>query len=211
MIKVALTPNVPQYWEMLYEEGGDVWDLGGATPALLDFFKHPSCPETGDVFVPAAGKGWDAEAWAKRGHNVVAVDFCSSAFDALEKLSESNSTLTALNKDIFLLNSRNSKQFDIIYDYFAFNSVHPGRRDEYVEMWLRMLKDDGFLVGFFCPLVNEKYGEIPPYSISSKELEARFKGIFEIKERIVPKKSVKDRAGTDRTGREEIWLLRKVV
>jgi len=206
MIKMALTPNVPQYWEMLYEEGKDAWDLGGATPALLDFFKHPSCPEAGEVFVPAAGKGWDAGAWAERGHKVVAVDFCSSAFDALEKLSESNSNLAALNKDIFLLNQRNSKQFDIIYDYFAFNSVHPGRRDEYVEMWLRMLKDDGFLIGFFCPLGNEKYGETPPYSISNKELEARFKDIFAIEEKIVPKRSVKSRAG-----REEIWLLRKIV
>ncbi|MCL2207903.1 MAG: TPMT family class I SAM-dependent methyltransferase [Fibromonadales bacterium] len=206
MIKMALTPNVPQYWEMLYEGGKDIWDLGEATPALLDFFKHPSCPETGEVFVPAAGKGWDAGAWAERGHNVVAVDFCSSAFDALERLSASNSNLKALNKDIFLLNSRNLKQFDIIYDYFAFNSVHPGRRDEYVEMWLRMLKDDGFLIGFFCPLSSEKYGECPPYSISGKELEARLKDIFEIKQRIVPKKSAKDR-----TGKEEIWLLRKVV
>jgi len=211
MIKVALTPNVPQYWEMLYEEGRDVWDLGEATPALLDFFKHPACPEAGSVLVPAAGKGWDAEAWAKRGHNVVAVDFCSSAFDSLEKLSESNSNLTALNTDMFLLNPRKTKQFDIIYDYFGFNSVHPGRRDECVEMWLRMLKDNGFLIGFFCPLGDEKYGEIPPYSISKEELEARFKGIFDIKERIVPEKSIIDRAGTDRTGKEEIWLLRKIV
>jgi len=215
MNNIALTPNAPQYWEILYEEGMDEWDLGEATPALLDFFKHPSCPEKGNILVPAAGRGWDAEAWARRGHNVVAVDFCSSAFDALEKLSDNNSNLTALNADMFLLNLHNGKasleQFDIIYDYFGFNSVHPGRRDECVEMWLRMLKDDGLLIGFFCPLCGEKYGEGPPYSISKEELEVRFNGMLEIKERIVPKKSVKDRAGRDRTGREEIWLLRKIL
>ena len=130
MIDMALTPNVSQYWEILYEEGRDDWDLGEVTPALLDFFKHPSCPKTGDVLVPAAGRGWDAEAWAKRGHNVIAVDFCASAFDALERLSSSYGNLTALNTDMFLLNAYNTKQFDIIYDYFGFNSVHPGRRDE---------------------------------------------------------------------------------
>ena len=37
----ALTPNVPQFWEELYAEGKDVWSLGMATPALLDFFEHP--------------------------------------------------------------------------------------------------------------------------------------------------------------------------
>jgi len=215
MTNVALTPNVPQYWEILYEEGMDEWDLGEATPALLEFFEYPSCPKTGNVLVPAAGRGWDAEAWAKRGYNVVAVDFCSSAFDALEKLSDNNNNLTALNTDMFLLNPYDKrtcgKQFDIIYDYFGFNSVHPGRRDEYVEMWLRMLKDEGLLIGFFCPLGDEKYREGPPYGISKEELEVRFNGMLEIRERIVPKKSAKDRAGWDRTGIEEIWLLRKIL
>jgi len=77
----------PQYWEKLYEQGLDDWDLGEATPALLEFFEHPSCPKHGDVLVPAAGKGWDAEAFAKRGHNVLAVDFCPSALDSMELLA----------------------------------------------------------------------------------------------------------------------------
>jgi len=214
MNDMVLTPNVPQYWEILYEKGKDDWDLGKTTPALLEFFKHLNCPKTGDVLVPAAGRGWDAEAWAKRGHKVVAVDFCSSAFDALEKLSDKNNNLTALNTDMFLLNSHDKKmsgkKFDIIYDYCSFNSIHPGRRDECIEMWLRMIKDDGIIIGFFFPLSNEKYREIPPYSISKEELEVRFKGILEIKDKIVPEKSAKDKVG-DRTGKEEIWLLRKIL
>jgi SAM-dependent methyltransferase len=206
----TLTPNVPQYWEELYVEGKDTWSLGMVTPALLDFFEHPLCPRTGDVLVPAAGRGWDAEAWAKRGHNVLAVDFCSTAVDALEMLSNNNDNLTPFNTDMFLLNpddeKRGGKQFDIIYDYSSFNSIHPGRRDEFVEMWLRMLKNDGLLIGFFSPLCDEKYGVHPPYSISDRELETRFNGIIEIIERIVPKKSVDFRAG-----REEIWLLKKIT
>jgi len=210
MNEITLTPNISQYWEMLYEQGLDEWDLGEATPALLDFFEHPSCPKSGDVLVPAAGKGWDAEAFAKRGHNVLAVDFCPSALDSMEQLANNNSNLEALNLDMFLLSpceeKRGGKKFDIIYDYFGFNSIQPGRRDEYVEMWLKMLKDDGFLIGFFCPLCEEKYGYEPPYSISSKELEARFNGIMEIEERIVPRKSI-----ASRVGKEEIWLLRKTI
>jgi hypothetical protein len=209
MSKMALTPNVPQYWEKLYEEGKDDWDIGKATPALLEFFKHPSCPRKGDVLVPAAGRGWDAEAWAKRGHNVLAVDFCPTAVDAMERLAENSDKLNIVNMDMFLMNPRDvksgAKKFDIIYDYFGFNSVHPGRRDECVEMWFKMLKDDGILIGFFCPLCDEKYGEFPPFSISKEELETRFEGLFEIKKRIVPKKSVKSRSG-----KEEIWLLEKI-
>jgi len=208
MSKVVLTPNVPQYWEKLYEDGEDEWDLGKATPALLEFFKSKHCPKNGNVLVPAAGRGWDAAAWAKRGHDVLAVDFCPSAMDAMEKLAENIDNLNLLNMDMFLMNPRDEKiggKFDIIYDYFGFNSVHPGRRDECIEMWLAMLKDDGLLIGFFCPLGNEKYGEFPPYSISKEELEMRFEGIFEIKEIIVPTKSIKKRIG-----KEEIWLMEKV-
>ena len=210
MNEMNLTPDAPQYWETLYEQGLDHWDLGEATPALLEFFEHPSCPKTGDVLVPAAGKGWDAEAFAKRGYNVLAVDFCPSALDSLEQLASGNSNLAILNLDMFLLNSceerRGGKKFDIIYDYFGFNSIHPSRRDDYVEMLLRVIKDDGLLIGFFCPLCNEKYGCNPPYNISSKELEARFSEIMEIKERITPGKSVESRVG-----KEEIWLLRKIL
>jgi cyclopropane fatty-acyl-phospholipid synthase-like methyltransferase len=214
MNNMKLTPNIPQYWEMLYEQGKDDWDLGKATPALLEFFEHPSCPRSGDVLVPGAGRGWDAEAWAKRGHNVIAIDFCSSAFDILEKLSDKINNLIALNTDMFLLNPSDKKvygkKFDIIYDYCSFNSIHPGRRDEYIEMLFRMLKDDGLMIGFFFPLNDERYNETPPYSISRSELEVRLNGMFKIENKIVPKKSVKDKT-VDRTGIEEIWLLRKII
>jgi len=210
MNDMILTPHVPQYWENLYVEGKDTWSLGKATPALLDFFESPLCPKNGDVLVPAAGKGWDADAWAKRGHNVLAVDFCPSAVDAMEMLAKKNERLDVLNLDIFSLSPRNEKRggkkFDIIYDYCGFNSIHPGRRDECVEMWMDMIKDDGLIIGFFYPLADKVQDQIPPYGIAENELLARFKGIIEIEQRFTPKKSVKNRIG-----KEEIWLLRKVL
>ncbi|MDR2579860.1 MAG: methyltransferase domain-containing protein [Fibromonadaceae bacterium] len=207
MNNVLLTPSLPQYWESLYRE--DAWNLGKATPALLEFFESPLCPKSGDVLVPAAGRGFDAEAWAKRGHNVLAVDFCPSAVDALEILSNKNDNLTVLNLDLFSLSShdekRAGKKFDIIYDHCAFNCVHLGRRDEYIEVWLRMLKDDGLIIGFFYPLCN-KNSESLLNSVTESELVARFDGLIKIEEKIVPKKSVRERAG-----KEEIWLLRKIL
>ena len=47
-----LTQNLPDFWENLYSEGKDYWNLKGVTPALKEFFKHKSCPETGSVLVP---------------------------------------------------------------------------------------------------------------------------------------------------------------
>ena len=63
-----LTQNLPEFWDNLYAEGKDYWNFKKATPALLEFFKHPSCPAEGSVLIPGAGFGYDAEAWALRGH-----------------------------------------------------------------------------------------------------------------------------------------------
>lgn len=82
-----LTQNLPEFWENLYIEHKDYWNLGKATPALLDFFNNPLCPQTGSVLVPGAGFGYDAEAWAKRGHEVLAVDFAPTAVDELDRIS----------------------------------------------------------------------------------------------------------------------------
>ena len=71
-----LTQNLSEFWENLYSEGKDYWDLKGPTPALQEFFKHKLCPKAkkGSVLVTGAGRGHDAAAWATRGHEVVAVD-----------------------------------------------------------------------------------------------------------------------------------------
>ena len=39
-----LTQNLPDFWDNLYAEGKDYWNLKKVTPALTEFFKHPSCP-----------------------------------------------------------------------------------------------------------------------------------------------------------------------
>jgi phospholipid N-methyltransferase len=204
---IAKGVSLYNFWENLYMEGRDSWSHSSVSPALLEFFKHPMYPKKGDVLVPAAGKGLDADAWAKRGHKVLAVDFCPSAIDSIERLADGNNNLSSLNLDIFLLSpqdeKRGGRQFDIIYDSCSFNSIHPKRRDEYIEVLLKMLKDKGIFIGFFFPFVNEE-SRIPPYNISKEELEARFNGILKIEKKIVPQNSFESRKG-----KEEIWLMKK--
>ena len=101
-----LTQNLPEFWENLYIEHKDYWNLGKATPALLDFFNNPLCPQTGSVLVPGAGFGYDAEAWAKRGHEVLAVDFAPTAVDELDRISRRLENFKSLDLDLFELNPK---------------------------------------------------------------------------------------------------------
>ena len=140
-----LTQNLPDFWDNLYAEGKDYWNLKKVTPALTEFFKHPSCPATGSVLVPGAGFGYDAEAWALRGHDVLAVDFAPSAVDELDHLSRKHKNLRSLDLDLFSLSPKDDKRggqlFDIVYDYCAFTAIHPGRRDEFFEVCYKMMKE----------------------------------------------------------------------
>jgi SAM-dependent methyltransferase len=205
-----LTQNVPEYWERIYASGGDNWSLPGATPALLDFFEHPLCPKSGSVLVPGAGLGHDAAAWTDRGHEVLAVDFCPTSVDALAALTYKHAGLRALGIDMFELSPTDAKkcghQFDIVYEYNTFSAVHPGRRDEYLEMCHRMLKDDGVFVAFFFPLTAGNTMQGPPHRISEVELMARLETVFEVVAKIKPTQSIPRRAG-----KEEIWVLKKCL
>ncbi len=199
-----LTQNLPEYWEDLYKAKKDVWDLGKVSPILDEIFKSAAVPKTGRVLVPGAGRGYDAAAWAQRGHETLAVDFSQTAYAALTALTEKHRKLTVLNIDLFELSPKSTEPFDIIYEYCCFNSVHPGRRDEYFEVWDKMLQPNGVVIAAFYPLIKSTSLEGPPHPTSEGELMARLDGVFDLEEKIIPKKSVKERAG-----KEEIWILRK--
>ena len=199
-----LTQNLPEYWENLYKNKKDAWDLGAVSPPLLEFFKHASCPKTGRVLVPGAGRGHDALAWANRGHETLAVDFSQTAYTALTGLAEKHPKLSVLNIDLFELTPKSTQPFDIIYEYGCFNAVHPGRRDEYFEVWEKMLQPKGIVVALFYPLIKSTSLDGPPHPTSEGELMARLDGVFDVAEKIIPKKSTPERAG-----KEQIWILKK--
>jgi cyclopropane fatty-acyl-phospholipid synthase-like methyltransferase len=201
-----LTQNLPSYWESKYNKDEDGWDLGKSTPALQDFFKHELCPKEGRVLVPGAGRGYDAKAWAEKGHETLAVDFCPTAVDALENLSRTEDNLESLDHDIFELQPKEHGSFDVIYEYTCFSAIHPGRRDEYFEVWYRMLKDDGRIFAFFYPLCNDSTMQGPPHPTSEGELLARMDDIFEVEHKIKIENSAEGREG-----KEEIWVLKKVL
>lgn len=205
-----LTQNLPDFWESLYNNKKDYWNVGKPTPALLDFFNHPSCPKSGNVLVPGAGVGLDAEAWANRGHSVLAVDFCPTSVDALDKISRSNKNFRSLDLDLFSLSPKDPKKggetFDIVYDYGTFTAIHPGRRDEFFEVCYKMMKDDALLILLIYPISNGSTMQGPPHATSEGELRARLDGIFDIVERIPVQNSL-----SGREGKEEFWLLKKAL
>lgn len=199
-----LTQNLPEYWEKLYRENGDDWSLGKPSLPLIHFFKHPLCPKKGRVLVPGAGRGYDAAEWARRGYETMAVDFAQTAFEELSLLAEKYPKLSVLKLDLFDLSPKSTETFDLIYEYNCFSSIHPGRRDEYFEVWHKMLKDDGIIVALFYPLIISTNLEGPPHPTSEGELMARLDGVFEVVSQFPAEDSPASRKNL-----EGFWILKK--
>ena len=199
-----LTQNLPEYWENLYQNKESYWDIGSVSPPFEEILSHPLFPKTGRVLVPGAGHGWDANALAKRGYETIAVDFAQSAYESLSELSDKNPKLSSLKLDIFDLTPKSTDLFDVVYEYTCFCAIHPGRRDEYFEIWHKMLKPDGIVAALFYPLINETNLEGPPHPTSEGELMARLDGVFEIVGSFVPQKS-----HPSRVGKEKVLFLKK--
>lgn len=200
-----ITQNLPEYWESKYQDQDDSWELGHATPPLIRFFDHPLCPKEGRVLVPGAGKGHDAAEWAKRGYETVAVDFAQSAFESLSRYAEMYHNLSIMKMDIFDLSPRSTELFDIVFEYTCFCAIHPGRRDEYFEIWHKMIKPNGVVIALFFPIIPHTNLDGPPHPTSEGELMARLDGVFHVEARIPALGSVKNRVG-----KEEFWILKKI-
>jgi len=61
------------YWSERYQEGQTGWDIGYASPQLIDF--ATTFPKDARILIPGAGKAYEAEALWKMGYvNVYVVD-----------------------------------------------------------------------------------------------------------------------------------------
>ena len=91
--------NSPKFWVDIYLKNDIGWDLNGPTPIFLHLSKFL---KTGKVCIVGCGRGFDAVMFAKKGFDVMAVDFAPSAIKSLKSLAnKENLNLNALEKDIF--------------------------------------------------------------------------------------------------------------
>ena len=200
-----ITQNLPKYWDRLYQKENPEWILQNPHPNLANLFKQTKLiPKSGRVLVPGAGYGHDAAYWAKLKYDVVALDFSQMAYSALLDWAKEYSNFSAMKLDIFELQPENTTPFNVVYESGFFVALHPGKRDEYFEVWLRMLAPNGIVISHFHQL-DKASNEGPPHTSTTLEIMARIDGLFDVVEKIPVKKPRPHIAGT-----EEIWILKKI-
>src|SRR2546423_6613357 len=104
--------SAPAFWEELYAQHRDGWELGRAAPPLVDFVTTTP-PPRGRVAVPGCGRGHDARFLAGQGYDVTAIDFSTAALTAARALARRDKvSVTFEQRDLFTLPQSHARALD---------------------------------------------------------------------------------------------------
>lgn len=171
----GLTPSDPGFWDPLFADAGDGWELGRAAPPLVAWLSE-HVPKDLRVLVVGCGRGHEARALAELGARVTAIDFAPSAIAEARARTDPALAIDFQQRDLFTLRG-GPPAFDLVVEHTCFCAIDPARRDEYVDAVADVLVPGGRLVGLFY--AHGRPGG-PPFTTSREEVEARFARRFEV-------------------------------
>jgi methyl halide transferase len=193
--------SAPAFWEGLYAERQDGWELGEAAPSLQAWLAlGATFPPGARVAVPGCGRGHDVRLLARHGFSVTGFDFADAAVTEARRLAAREGLSAVIEmRDVFTLGSDHAAAFDAAWEYTCFCAIDPARRADYVKVLHAILKPGGTLLGCFYPL--REGGDGPPFPVSLAEVEALLAPGFRVQESRAPAVSVERRRGLE-------WLIR---
>jgi SAM-dependent methyltransferase len=189
------TVSDPAFWQGLYGQGSDRWELGRPNPSLgAHLARHPL--PRGVVAVPGCGRGHDARFLARRGYRVFGFDFVPEVVRAARELAAREGVnVTFEERDVFGLAETYPRFFDGVWEYTSFCAIDPARRPEYVEVLAGILKPGGWLLACFFPMGERAGG--PPFAVGEAEVRGLLAPRFELVEDYVPFASPEGRQGKE--------------
>jgi SAM-dependent methyltransferase len=188
------------FWEGLYADRQDGWELGGAAPSLQARLASGRAFAAGArVAVPGCGRGHDARLLARHGFTVTGFDFAEAAVTEARELAARERLVVAFERrDVFTLAADYRGAFDGAWEYTCFCAIDPDRRAEYAQVLHDILKPGGTLLACFYPLKDGTDG--PPFPVSRQDIEGALGSFFSILEASPPEASPERRHGLE-------WLV----
>jgi len=201
----SINSSTAEFWEKSYRNGDMGWDLGKPTPIFDNWIQFQT--DSLSICILGAGNGWDAINFAKKGHNVTAVDFAKSAIDNMHASAQDNGVqIKLIHSNIFNLSKLFNHTFDIVLEYTCFCAINPARRMDYVRMTNQILKPDGKLVALLFPIDKDINDDGPPFVVDLDSTISLFSKYFIVDTKEIPSLSIEQR-----NGREVFVIFKKNV
>jgi len=165
-----MTDTTADFWDSRYREGLTGWDIGYASPALIQYCQDQSINNS--ILIPGAGNAYEWVALKKMGYsNVTVLDISSLPIKKL-KNEHSQWSDELLLGDFF----DHEGQYDLILEQTFFCALDPSLRPSYVRKMKSLLKPDGRLAGLLFNRIFEREG--PPFGGTLEEYEPLFREHF---------------------------------
>ncbi|KAJ8477689.1 hypothetical protein OPV22_021416 [Ensete ventricosum] len=210
MIRGLVNDDATDGWEKCWEEGLTPWDLGKATPAVLQLVETGSLPR-GRVLVPGCGSGYDVVAIAGPERYVVGLDISTSAVEKAKELSSSlpnTNQFTFVAADFFTWQP--TEKFDLIFDYTFFCAIDPCLRPAWAQKIQEILKPDGELITLIYLISGQEGG--PPYNTTVADYEQVLNPVgFKALSLEDNELAVKPRKGNEKLGRWKLLLNKSLL
>jgi len=160
------------FWNQRYIEKTTGWDLGSASPSIVNYFKEVLNKEL-QILIPGCGNAYEAEALLDLGfENITLIDIAPKLVSSLQERYKNRSINVVLG-DFFELKG----SFDVIVEQTFFCALDPELRTKYVNHMHSLLKPKGKIVGL---MFNAEFEGGPPFSGNRAEYEELFSPLFSI-------------------------------
>ena len=182
-----------EYWETRWQGQQTGWDIGQASPPLVQYLKGISDRQT-RILIPGAGRAYEALYLHQQGYKQVFVcDWAPSAFDYLRE------TAPDFPEDHFLVGNffelEPKAPFDLLLEQTFFCAIDPALRPQYVAKAAELLDDDGTLAGVL--FAHEFPFPGPPFGGKAAEYHQLFSTAFEILTMEITPYSIAPRLGNE--------------
>ena len=115
-------PDAP-FWQARFENGDTPWDRGAPSGQLLAWIESGVLRPC-RIAVPGCGSGWEVAELARRGFEVVAVDYTQAACERTRSLLSAGG-LRAELVQADVLDWRPDRCFDAVYEQTCLCAMHP--------------------------------------------------------------------------------------
>ncbi len=179
------------YWDTRYKENETGWDIGYASPALIEYANQLQSKDL-KILIPGAGFGHEALRLLEHGFtNITVIDLSQIALDRLRSKIPPTKNLQIIKGDFFQLKDT----YDLILEQTFFCAIDPDLRAAYVKQAHNLLASGGKLAGVFFNFPLTKTG--PPFGGSEIEYRNLFSNYFNINTLEACYNSIKPRAGKE--------------
>lgn len=180
-----------EFWSNRYRQNQTGWDIGYASPALIEFVESLGNKDL-SILIPGAGNAYEAEHLFNAGYeNVVVIDLSAEPLRNLKARVPGFPDKQLIQGDFF----DHQGQYDVILEQTFFCALDPKLRSAYAKKMSELLKPDGALAGvlFNFPLTEDG----PPFGGSEDEYRKTIGAFLDLKILALCYNSIKPRQGSE--------------